>query len=221
MYNQSLKIGVLGSGVVGQMLAKAFLMEGHEVMLGSRNTRKDQMLQWKEDHKKGNIGTYAETAAFGDLLVLATKGSVIEDVVNEGGRENFSNKTVIDTTNPIADKPPVNGVLKFFTDLDHSLMEKIQELLPKAHVVKAFNSVGHALMYKPDFEGVKPTMFICGNNEASKKIVTGLLEKFGWEAEDLGKAEAARAIEPLCILWCIPGMLRNDWSHAFKLLKSK
>jgi 8-hydroxy-5-deazaflavin:NADPH oxidoreductase len=221
MYNASLKIGVLGSGVVGQLLAKAFLTEGHEVMLGSRNTRKDQMLQWKEDNRKGNIGTYAETAAFGDLLVLATKGAVIEDVINEAGIENFSNKTVIDTTNPIADKPPVNGVLKFFTDLDHSLMEKIQELLPKAHIVKAFNSVGNALMYRPDFGGVKPTMFICGNNEASKKTVTDLLEKFGWEAEDLGKVEAARAIEPLCILWCIPGMLRNDWTHAFKLLKSK
>ena len=221
MYSSSLKVGVLGSGVVGQLLAKAFLTEGHEVMLGSRNTKKDQMLQWKEDNKKGQIGTYAETAAFGDLLVLATKGAVILDVINEGGIENFSGKTVIDTTNPIADKPPVNGVLKFFTDLDHSLMEKIQEMLPKAHIVKAFNSVGNALMYRPDFGDVKPTMFICGNNEASKQIVTGLLEKFGWEAEDLGKVEAARAIEPLCILWCIPGMLRNDWTHAFKLLKSK
>jgi 8-hydroxy-5-deazaflavin:NADPH oxidoreductase len=221
MYTASLKIGVLGSGVVGQVLAKAFLAEGHQVMLGSRNHKKDQMIQWKEENQKGNIGTYADTAAFGDLLVLATKGSVIEDVINEAGKENFSGKTVIDTTNPIADKPPINGVLKFFTDLDHSLMEKIQELVPQAHVVKAFNSVGNALMYRPDFGGVKPTMFICGNNDAAKKTVTTLLERFGWEAEDLGKVESARAIEPLCILWCIPGMLNNQWMHAFKLLKSK
>ena len=221
MYSSSLKIGVLGSGVVGQLLAKAFLTEGHQVMLGSRNNRKDQMLQWKEDNQKGNIGTYSETAVFGELLVLATKGSVVEDVITEAGKENFTGKTVIDTTNPIADKPPINGVLKFFTDLDHSLMEKIQECIPDAHIVKAFNSVGNALMYRPDFGGVKPSMFICGNNDAAKETVTGLLERFGWEAEDFGKMEAARAIEPLCILWCIPGMLRNQWSHAFKLLKAK
>jgi predicted dinucleotide-binding enzyme len=221
MYNASLKIGVLGSGVVGQVLAKAFLEEGHQVMLGSRNHKKDQMIQWKEENEKGDIGTYRETAVFGDLLVLATKGSVIEDVINEAGKENFSGKPVIDTTNPIADKPPINGVLKFFTDLDHSLMEKIQELIPQAHLVKAFNSVGNALMYRPDFGGIKPTMFICGNNDAAKQTVSGLLEKFGWDAEDLGKVESARAIEPLCILWCIPGMLNNQWTHAFKLLKSK
>jgi predicted dinucleotide-binding enzyme len=128
--------------------------------------------------------------------------------------------TVIDTTNPIADAPPVNGVLKFFTDLNQSLMERIQMVIPKANLVKAFNSVGNALMYKPDFRGTLPTMFICGNNEEAKATVTELLSVFGWETEDLGRAEAARAIEPLCILWCIPGMLKNDWMHAFKLLKT-
>src|SRR5688572_898845 len=97
MYTASLKIGVLGSGVVGQVLAKAFLAEGHQVMLGSRNQKKDQMLQWKEENQKGNIGTYTESAAFGDLLILATKGSVIEDVINDAGKENFTGKTVIDT----------------------------------------------------------------------------------------------------------------------------
>lgn len=221
MYNRNLKVGVLGSGVVGQVLAKAFLDEGNQVMLGSRNTTKDQMLQWKQDNPKGNIGTYADTAAFGDVIVLATKGSVIEEVLNQAGIDHFTNKTVIDTTNPIADEPPVNGVLKFFTDLNQSLMERIQLHIPKAHVVKAFNSVGNGLMYRPDFGTLKPSMFICGNNEEAKATVTTILEQFGWETEDMGTAEAARAIEPLCILWCIPGMLRNQWTHAFKLLRPK
>jgi len=115
--------------------------------------------------------------------------------------------------------PPVNGVLQFFTDLNESLMEKLQFQLPEAKLVKAFNCVGNAYMYKPDFPDGPPTMFICGNDEAAKKIVTEILISFGWEIEDMGKAEAARAIEPLCILWCIPGMIRNQWTHAFKLLK--
>ena len=220
MYNTNLKVGILGSGVVGQVLSKAFLNEGHHVMLGSRNNTKDQMLQWKRDNPKGNIGTYADTAAFADLIVIATKGSVVEEVLNQAGLDKFTGKTVIDTTNPIADAPPVNGVLKFFTDLNESLMERIQKQIPKANVVKAFNSVGSALMYRPNFGGVKGSMFICGNNEEAKSTVSALLEKFGWEAEDMGKVEAARAIEPLCMLWCIPGMLRNQWTHAFKLLKS-
>jgi len=127
---------------------------------------------------------------------------------------------VIDATNPIADAPPVNGVLKFFTSLDESSMERLQREHPRAHFVKAFNSVGSGCMVNPQFKGGRPTMFICGNDEAAKQTVARILDQFGWETADadMGKAEAARAIEPLCMLWCIPGFLRNDWSHAFKLL---
>jgi len=109
-------------------------------------------------------------------------------------------------------------VLKFFTNLDESLMERLQNAFPEAHFVKAFSSVGNACMVNPQFQGGKPTMFICGNSEAAKATVRGVLDQFGWETADMGKAEAARAIEPLCMLWCIPGFLRNDWVHAFKLL---
>jgi predicted dinucleotide-binding enzyme len=135
------------------------------------------------------------------------------------GVENLAGKTVIDTTNPIADKPPVNGVLSFFTSLDDSLMERLQRQAPAAHFVKAFSCVGNARMVDPDFGGQKPTMFICGNSKAAKQEVETILDRFGWEIEDLGAAEAARAIEPLCILWCIPGFLENRWTHAYKVLK--
>ena len=219
MYNKKLKIGVLGSGDVGRVLASAFLKEGHPVMLGTRDPSKDQVIKWKKDNVGGTTGTFSETAAYGDILVLATAGSVSLSVIEMSGKENFEEKLVIDTTNPIAPEAPVKGVLKFFTSSDHSLMEMIQEKIPAAKVVKAFNSVGNALMYKPEFKNTKPTMFICGNDAASKKTTTAILEVFGWEVEDMGPAEAARAIEPLCILWCIPGFIRNEWTHAFKLLK--
>ncbi len=122
------------------------------------------------------------------------------------------------TVNPIADAPPVNGVLQFYTQINESLMERQQRDFPDIRFVKAFNSVGSHLMVDPKFKGGKPTMFICGNNAESKKTVSTILDQFGWEVADMGPVEAARAIEPLCMLWCIPGFARNEWSHAFKLL---
>lgn len=214
-----MKIGIIGSAVVGQTLAKAFKSEGHDVMLGTRDTSKEDVVKFKNENNFIAVGTFENTASFGEVLVLATGGSVTENAIKLAGVNNFSNKIVIDATNPIAPAPPVNGVLKFFTSLDESLMEKIQKLIPGAKLVKAFNSVGNALMYKPKLQGGTPTMFICGDDENAKKTVTDILTAFGWETEDMGSAEAARAIEPLCILWCIPGFLKNDWLHAYKVLR--
>jgi 8-hydroxy-5-deazaflavin:NADPH oxidoreductase len=214
-----MKIGIIGSGIVGQVLANAFYSEGHQVQLGTRNIEKEEIAKFKTENPAVTIGTFAETAQFGELLVLAVGGSVAEDVIKLAGPGNFSGKVVIDATNPIAAAPPVNGVLQFFTGPNESLMEKLQVVLPEAKLVKAFSCVGNAFMYKPVFPGGVPTMFIAGNDEEAKKIVTAILTAFGWETEDMGKAEAARAIEPLCILWCLPGFTKNQWGHAFKLLK--
>lgn len=215
-----MKIGVIGSGIVGRVLATAFLKEGHAVLLGTRNIKKDEVVTWQKENPSGSTGSFAEAAIFGEIIVLATGGTVTEEAISLAGTKNFTDKIVIDATNPIASAPPVNGVLQFFTGPNESLMEKIQSLLPAAKVVKAFNSVGNAFMYKPNFPGGIPTMFIAGNDEEAKKNVTDILTSFGWETEDMGKAEAARAIEPLCILWCLPGFIRNQWTHAFKLLKA-
>ena len=214
-----MKVGILGSGIVGRVLASAFLKEGHQVMLGTRNISKDEVVKWQKENTGGLLGSFQETAQFGEIIVLAVSGLAVEDAITLAGKEHFFEKTVIDATNPIAAVPPDNGVLKFFTTLENSLMERIQQLLPEARLVKAFNSAGNAFMYKPNFPGGVPTMFICGNDDSAKKKVTEILTSFGWETEDMGKVEAARAIEPLCILWCIPGFIRNQWSHAFKLLK--
>jgi len=212
-----MKVGILGSGDVAKALAAGFLKHGHDVMLGSRSPAK--LEAWAKEHSKGRIGNFADTAKFAELVVLAVKGGVAANALTEAGASNLAGKPVIDATNPIADAPPANGVLKFFTDLNESLMERLQRQFGNARFVKAFNSVGNACMVNPQFSGGKPTMFICGNDEAAKKTVRGILDQFGWETADMGTAEAARAIEPLCMLWCIPGFLRNEWFHAFKLLK--
>jgi hypothetical protein len=188
-------------------------------MLGTRDTGKEEVVKWKTENATGQTGTFGEAAAFGEIIVLATGGTVTASAVELAGIENFTSKTVIDATNPITAAPPVNGVLQFFTGPNESLLEKIQALLPKANIVKAFNSVGNPVMYKPFYNGITPTMFICGNDDAAKKTVTDILTAFGWETEDMGKANAAGAIEALCMLWCIPGFAKNQWTHAFKLLK--
>ncbi len=211
-----MKIGVLGSGVVGQVLAAGFLKHGHEVTIGSRSA--DKLKEWAAQNPRGRTGDFTSTAQFADVVVLAVKGTVAVDALRAAGVTNLASKIVIDATNPIADAPPTNGVLPFFTDFRESLMERLQREFPEAKFVKAFNSVGSAGMVNPQFNGGRPTMFICGNDEAARKTVTAILDQFGWETADMGKAEAARAIEPLCMLWCIPGFLRNEWNHAFKLL---
>ncbi len=210
-----MKIGVLGSGDVAKSLATGLLKHGHDVTLGTRTAPK--LADWIVKHPKGRIASFADAARVGELVILAVKGTAATDVLRQAGAANLAGKTVIDVTNPIADAPPQNGVLSFFTSLSDSLMERLQRELPDAHFVKAFNFVGNALMVNPQLKG-KPTMFICGNDDAAKQPVVAILEQFGWEVADMGRAEAARAIEPLCMLWCIPGFLRNDWSHAFKLL---
>jgi len=211
-----MKVGVLGSGDVAKTLGSGFLKHGHEVMMGTRSAAK--LADWAAQNPKGRVGSFADAAAFADIIVLAVKGTASADALRAAGPLNLSSKPIIDATNPIADAPPANGVLKFFTNLDESLMENLQHEFADAHLVKAFNSVGSVCMINPEFKGGRPTMFICGNDDSAKKIVAGILDQFGWDTADMGKAEAARAIEPLCMLWCIPGFLRNEWIHAFKLL---
>jgi predicted dinucleotide-binding enzyme len=211
-----MKVGILGSGEVAQTLGAGFLTHGHEVMLGTRDSSK--LEEWAAQNPSAGVGSFSDVASFGDLVVLAVKGTAAPDVLRAADPTNLAGKPVIDTTNPIAETPPANGVLSFFTDLDESLMERLQREVPDARFVKAFNSVGNARMVDPDFPGGRPTMFICGNDEAAKGTVTEVLDGFGWDVADMGAAEAARAIEPLCILWCIPGFLRNEWTHAFALL---
>ncbi len=212
-------IGVIGSGSAGKALATGFKKHGYEVMIGSREPAK--LDNWINSDGNGiKAGDFSETAAFGEIVVLVVRGDIALEALQLIGEKNLNGKTIIDVTNPIdKNKPPVNGVLPYFTDFNESLMEKLQNAFPDARFVKSFNSIGGHLMVNPSFKDGKPTMFICGNNDDAKAEVTVILDQFGFETEDCGKVEAARAIEPLCMLWCIPGFLQNRWVQGFKLLK--
>jgi 8-hydroxy-5-deazaflavin:NADPH oxidoreductase len=213
-----MKVGIIGSGVVGQTLAAGFVKHGHQVEVGTREPAK--LKDWSAKNPGVAVKPLADAAVFGDVVVLAVGGEVAEKALALIGSAALNGKTVIDACNPIGGGPPVNGVLSFFTPQNESLMERLQKACPSAHFVKAFNSVGTAQMVNPEFVGGRPSMFICGNHAEAKTTVTRILDQFGWDTEDMGAIEAARPIEALCILWCIPGIATNDWSpHAFKLLR--
>lgn len=213
------KVSVLGSGQVGEVLANGFLKKGYAVMRGTRDPAK--LADWKaKAGANASTGTFAEAATFGELAVLAVKGSAAESAIDLAGPKNLAGKLVIDATNPIADAAPEDGVIKFFTGPNESLMEKLQKRAPEAKFVKGWSCVGNAFMVDPDFGGIKPTMFLCGNDAGAKAEATKIMEQFGWETADMGTAAGARAIEPLCMLWCIPGLTQQGWTHAFKLLRA-
>lgn len=212
-----MKIGILGSGNVAQSLGAGLLRHGHEVLLGTGSPAK--LAEWQAAHPQARVGSFADAAAFGDIAVLAVKGQAALAAVRAAGAQRLAGKPVIDTTNPIADAPPVHGVLQFFTGPNESLLEQLQREFPALRLVKAFNSVGAAHMVDPAFDAGPPTMFICGDDAAARQSVAQLVREVGWEVADMGPAAAARAIEPLCMLWCIPGLQRNEWTHAFRLLK--
>jgi predicted dinucleotide-binding enzyme len=213
-----MNIGVLGSGTVGKTLAAGFLKHGHPVMLGTRDPAKADVREWVRQNPGASAGAFDRTAKFGELLVLATLGRAAEEALELAGPANLAGKTLMDTTNPLADAPPVQGVLVFTTGITDSLGERIQAKFPRARVVKAFNTVGAGRMVNPHYEQGTPTMFYCGDNAEAKEQVAEIIRQFGWEPFDCGGIVASRALEPMCMLWCIPGFLRNQWTHAFKVL---
>ena len=208
------RFGVLGSGIVGQTLAAGLKKKGHEVKIGTRSG--DKLAEFS---KTSGIPSapFADVARWAEHAVLAVKGSVAIAAVKETGAANLKGKLVIDVTNPIAEGPPEDGVIPFFTGPNSSLMEQLQSAYPDIHFVKAFNSVGNALMIDPSF-GTRPTMFYCGNDAGAKAITLGVIEQFGWEGRDMGTVRGARAIEPLCQLWLIPAIREHHSNHAFHLL---
>jgi predicted dinucleotide-binding enzyme len=210
------KAGIIGSGPVAHALGEGLLSIGYEVMLGTRDPGK--LKEWQnKSGEKARIGTFQEAADFGEIIVLCVKGSAAMEVVkNLKGR--LTGKIILDTTIPISDTAPENGVLLFFSNINKSLMEQLQEISPEARFVKAFNCIGSSLMVNPSFDQ-KPSIFICGNNKEAKNKVSEIIRQFGHTPEDMGMVEAARAIEPLCMLWCIPGFLSNEWNHAFRWMK--
>lgn len=212
---QPRRVAVLGSGQVGQVLARGFAGEGHQVRIGSGSP--DKLAAFAQETGIG-AGGFGQVAAEAEIVVLAVKGVAAEEIVRAHAAQ-LAGKIVLDGTNPIADAPPEDGIVPFFTGPNDSLMERLQTAAPQARFVKAFSCVGNHLMIHPNLPGGPPTMFICGNDAGAKALTTALLGTLGWDVEDVGGVKAARVIEPLCQLWCAPGFLRNDWVHAFKMLR--
>ena len=213
-----MKIGVLGTGDVGRALGKAFAVLGHDVKMGSRSATNEKALAWAADTGKGaSAGTFADAAGFGEIIVLATLGVANESVISAVGAEKFSGKLVIDTTNPLdfsAGMPP-----RLAISGNDSGGETVQRLLPNAQVVKAFNTVGSAFMFRPDFPGGPPDMFIAGDDAEAKKRVSAILDDFGWGVVDTGGIESSRYLEAMCLVWVIAALRSNNWSQAFKMLR--
>lgn len=212
---ENVRVGVIGSGDVGKVLAGGFIKLGHDVKIGSRDPEK--LREWAEKAgEHASAGTLEETARFGDLIVLATHGAGAENALKLAGHENFAGKVVIDATNPLEFS---TGAPKLYVGWNDSLGEQIQRWLPKARVVKAFNTVGNAHMIDPDFPSGPPDMFICGNDDDAKKIVTQVCQHWGWGVVDLGGIESSRYLEPMCMTWVVYGLRNGSWNHAFKLLR--
>jgi len=207
-------VGILGSGDVGKVLAGGFANLGHEVKVGSRDPEK--LADWAASAgERVSAGTFAEAAAFGDLIVLATLGAGTKSAIELAGTGHFDGKVVIDATNPLDFS---TGKPALFVGHTDSLGEMVQRWLPKARVVKAFNTVGNSLMVNPQIPGGPPDMFIGGDDEDAKKIVSQVCEAFGWGVIDLGGIDASRHLEPMCMIWVLHGIRSGSWSHAFKML---
>ena len=214
-----MRIGIIGSGEVGQAIGKGFADLGHEVKVGSREPKSEKLQAWlKKTGGKTSAGTFPETASFGEILVVATHGMSAEEAVKTAGEGNFAGKLVIDVTNPLdlSGGMPPRLALGFST----SLGERIQAALPKARVVKTLNIVNNRSMVNPRYEEGEPDMLLCGNDAEAKKKVEKILRDFGWKnVTDLGGIEQARIMEPMVMLWVLYGSRNNVWTHAFKYLR--
>jgi predicted dinucleotide-binding enzyme len=212
-----MKVAIFGTGDVGRALGRAFVTLGHDVKMGAREANNQKAVSWaKESGPKASAGTFADAAEFGELAVLATLGSANKDVLKAAGPERLAGKIVIDTTNPLDTSKGMPPGLSISGN--DSGGEEVQRTVPKSEVVKAFNIVGNAHMFRPDFPGGPPDMFFCGN-EGAKKRVGALLTDFGWNPVDIGGIEGSRYLEAMCIVWVAYAMKQGGWNHAFKMLR--
>ena len=215
------KVGVLGTGTVGRTLAAGLAGIGHDVMIGTRDPAGEAVTEWQRDEGASvRVGSFAEAAAYGDVLILAVGWQNVATVIDMAGPANFEGKLLMDATNPLRfekeGEPPVLAI--GHTD---SAGEVVQRLLPDAAVVKAFNIVGSPHMVAPDFPDGEPSMFICGNSNDAKQQAGEIIESLGWPAPiDLGGIENARHLESMAMVWIVHFFNTGfQGTHAFKLLR--
>ena len=212
-----MKVGILGTGDVGKALGRGFIALGHDVRMGAREAANPKAAAWvKEVGAKASSGTFSDASTFGDIVVLATLGTATEEILRGVGPDAFKGKAVLDATNPLDFS---KGAPRLIGNVGDSGGERHQKLLPGAHVIKVFNTVGNAFMFKPDFAGGPPDMFLCGNDEGAKKKVAALCKDFGWGVIDVGGIDTAHFLEAMCLVWVLSAMKTGNWNQAYKMLK--
>jgi predicted dinucleotide-binding enzyme len=215
-----MKVGIMGTGEVGQTLASAFLALGHEVLMGAREAGNEKAEAWVAQAGTAACeGSFADAARFGEVVVLATLGTAAVEAIEMAGPENLAGTILLDATNPLefpAGAPPRLAIAGH-----DSGGERVQAAAPAALVVKCFNTVGSSLMFRPEIADGPPDMFICGNDATAKERVAALLADFGWGAVDIGGIESSRYLEAMCLVWLLHALASSPptWDHAFKLIR--
>jgi predicted dinucleotide-binding enzyme len=214
-----MKIGVLGTGMVGMAIATRLVELGHEVKMGSRTANNENAASWaKELGLKASHGTFADVAKFGEVIFNCTKGEISLDVVKAAGEENLLGKILVDVANPLDPAHP--GSLLFCNR--ESLGELIQTEFPRAKVVKTLNTMWWGLMANPRMFSDSHNVFVCGNDQEAKSTVMALLKSFGWTQEeiiDLGDITAARTTEMLLPLWLRIWKTTNSATFNFRIIR--
>jgi predicted dinucleotide-binding enzyme len=197
-----MRIGVLGTGMVGRAIGSRLVELGHEVKMGSRTAGNERAMAWAaEAGPLASEGTFSGAAGFGEVAISCLSGAAAVDALSEIGGE-LEDKLLIDVTNPLefsADGPPT-----LFVGIDDSLGERVQRVLPATRVVKALNTMNCDVMVHPTLVPGEHVVFVCGNDEGAKAETRKLLGEFGWPAGrvvDIGDITAARATEAYLLLW--------------------
>jgi predicted dinucleotide-binding enzyme len=212
-----MKIGVLGTGMVGQTLGAKLVAMGHDVMMGGRSAGNEKVAAFVAK-TGGKPGTFAEAAAFGEIIIHCTRGDTAIEVLRQAGAENLDGKILVDISNPLDFShgfPPSLSISN--TD---SLGELIQREFPATHVVKTLNTVTAAVMVDPAMIHGQHAVFVSGNDKHAKGKVMDLLRSLGWkEILDLGDITSARATEQMLPLWTRLYSLLGTGQFNFAILK--
>ena len=197
-----MKFGIFGTGMVGAAIGTKLVQQGHEVKMGSRTKDNAKAVEWvRKAGGKASQGTFADAAAFGEMVFNCTQGAISLEVVKQAGEKNLEGKVLIDVSNPLdfsQGMPPTLTVAN-----KDSLGEQLQRALPKTQVVKALNTINCELMVDPGkLAGGDHDLFIAGNDAGAKGKVTELVKSFGWKSVvDIGDITGARATESYLLLW--------------------
>ena len=228
----AVKVGILGTGVVGQTLAGKLTELGYPVTIGTRDVSKTMantdrnpyggapFAEWHKQYGQVKLGTFAEAARFGDIIFICTNGAATLDALKQAKPDNFKGKTVVDISNPLDFSRGMPPSLFSQWVNTNSLGEEIQKALPGANVVKSLNIVNCEVMVNPRKSNGDPTMFVAGNDAKAKDEVKEILKQFGWtDIIDLGDISGARGMEMVLPFWLrVWGATKNGY-FGFKIVR--